>query len=151
MARQGRVSTATQHFCVDLVFYNYLLKCFLLIDLKMERLAHPRVGQMDMSVRRFDGLLRGDGDKIECGHANFTALAVGANLATQPIPRCEILAAKIGAAWVTAGRCGSSSAGLIAAFLASITAKARPYLCMCHAVPDPVIADGLNRALEPFK
>ena len=67
MARQGRVSTATQHFCVDLVFYNYLLKCFLLIDLKMGRLTHQDVGQMDMYVRMFDDLRCGDGDNPTVG------------------------------------------------------------------------------------
>jgi predicted nuclease of restriction endonuclease-like (RecB) superfamily len=67
VARQHRVSTESQHFYVDLVFYNYLLKCFLLIDLKMGRLTHQDVGQMDMYVRMFDDLRRGDGDNPTVG------------------------------------------------------------------------------------
>jgi hypothetical protein len=60
-------ATEAQHFYVDLVFYNYLLKCFLLIDLKMGRLTHQDVGQMDMYVRMFDDLRRGDGDNPTVG------------------------------------------------------------------------------------
>ena len=48
VARQRRISTESQHFYIDLVFYNYLLKCFVLIDLKMGRLTHQDVGRMDM-------------------------------------------------------------------------------------------------------
>jgi len=67
VARQHRVSTESQHFYVDLVFYNYLLKCFVLIDLKMGKLTHQDVGQMDMYVRMFDELRRGDGDNPSVG------------------------------------------------------------------------------------
>ena len=48
VGRQFRVSTETSHFYVDLVFYNYLLKCFILIDLKTQKLTHGDIGQMDM-------------------------------------------------------------------------------------------------------
>lgn len=54
VARQKRVSTTDQDFYIDLVFYNYKLKCFLLIDLKLGRLTHQDVGQMDMYVRIYD-------------------------------------------------------------------------------------------------
>jgi predicted nuclease of restriction endonuclease-like (RecB) superfamily len=67
VARQHRVATELQHFYVDLVFYNYRLKCFLLIDLKMGRLTHQDVGQMDMYVRMFDDLRRGEGDNPTVG------------------------------------------------------------------------------------
>lgn len=67
VARQHRVATESQHFYVDLVFYNYRLKCFLLIDLKMGRLTHQDVGQMDMYVRMFDDLRRGEGDNPTVG------------------------------------------------------------------------------------
>lgn len=67
VARQHRVETESQHFYVDLVFYNYLLKCFVLIDLKMGKLTHQDVGQMDMYVRMFDDLRRGDGDNPTVG------------------------------------------------------------------------------------
>ena len=59
--------TESQHFYVDLVFYNYLLKCFVLIDLKMGKLTHQDVGQMDMYVRMFDDLRRGEGDNPTVG------------------------------------------------------------------------------------
>ena len=67
MARQRRISTETQDFYVDLVFYNYLLKCFVLIDLKTGKLTHQAVGQMDMYVRMYDDLCRGEGDNPTVG------------------------------------------------------------------------------------
>jgi len=67
VARQHRVATESQHFYIDLVFYNYRLKCFLLIDLKMGRLTHQDVGQMDMYVRMFDKLRRGEDDNPTVG------------------------------------------------------------------------------------
>ena len=54
--RQYRISTETSHFYIDLVFYNYILKCFILVDLKVDKLTHQDVGQMDMYVRMFDDL-----------------------------------------------------------------------------------------------
>lgn len=65
--RQYRISTETEHFYIDLVFYNYLLKCFVLIDLKTTKLTHRDVGQMDMYVRMFDDLKRGAGDNPTIG------------------------------------------------------------------------------------
>ncbi len=62
VARQFRISSETRHFYVDLVFYNYLLKCFVLIDLKIDKLSHQDIGQMDMYVRMFDDLKRGTDD-----------------------------------------------------------------------------------------
>jgi len=67
VARQHRVASEFQHFYIDLVFYNYLLKCFVLIDLKMGRLTHQDVGQMDMYVRMFDDLRRAEGDNPTVG------------------------------------------------------------------------------------
>ena len=58
VGRQFRISTETTHFYIDLVFYNYLLKCFVLIDLKTDKLSHQDIGQMDMYVRMFDDLKR---------------------------------------------------------------------------------------------
>jgi predicted nuclease of restriction endonuclease-like (RecB) superfamily len=49
VARQQRISTETKDFYIDLVFYNYLLKCFVLFDLKTRELTHEDIGQMDMS------------------------------------------------------------------------------------------------------
>ena len=67
VGRQQRISTETQDFYIDLVFYNYLLKCFVLIDLKTGHLTHQDIGQMDMYVRLYDDLRRGDGDNPTVG------------------------------------------------------------------------------------
>ena len=67
VARQQRISTETQDFYVDLVFYNYLLKCFVLIDLKIGQLTHQDIGQMDMYVRMYDDLRRNEGDNPTVG------------------------------------------------------------------------------------
>ena len=67
VARQFRISTETSHFYIDLVFYNYLLKCFVLIDLKTGKLMHQDIGQMDMYVRMFDDLKRSDDDNPTIG------------------------------------------------------------------------------------
>jgi predicted nuclease of restriction endonuclease-like (RecB) superfamily len=67
VAKQMRISTETSHFYVDLVFYNYLLKCFVLIDLKTQKLSHADIGQMDMYVRLFDDLKRGEDDNPTLG------------------------------------------------------------------------------------
>lgn len=67
VGRQFRISTETSHFYIDLVFYNYLLKCFVLIDLKNEKLTHQDIGQMDMYVRMFDDLKRGEDDNPTVG------------------------------------------------------------------------------------
>jgi len=67
VARQMRISTETSHFFIDLVFYNYLLKCFVIIDLKTGKLSHQDIGQMDMYVRMFDNLKRGDDDNPTIG------------------------------------------------------------------------------------
>lgn len=67
VARQKRITTETKEFYIDLVFYNYHLKCFVLIDLKVGELTHQDVGQMDMYVRMFDDLQRGDDDNPTVG------------------------------------------------------------------------------------
>ncbi|VAW49601.1 FIG074102: hypothetical protein [hydrothermal vent metagenome] len=65
--RQKRVSTEDQDFYIDLVFYNFKLKCFLLIDLKIGKLAHQDVGQMDTYVRIFDQHLKEPNDNPTIG------------------------------------------------------------------------------------
>lgn len=67
IGRQIRISTETSHFYIDLVFYNYLLKCFVLIDLKVEKLTHQDIGQMDMYIRLYDELKRIEGDNPTIG------------------------------------------------------------------------------------
>ena len=67
VSRQQRISTESQDFYIDLVFYNYLLKCFVLIDLKSGKLVHQDIGQMDMYVRMYDDLKRGESDNPTVG------------------------------------------------------------------------------------
>lgn len=67
VARQMRVSTETSHFYLDLVFYHYVLKCFVIIDLKTTKLTHQDIGQIDMYVRLFDDLKRGPDDNPTIG------------------------------------------------------------------------------------
>jgi predicted nuclease of restriction endonuclease-like (RecB) superfamily len=67
VGRQFRISTETSHFYIDLVFYNYLLQCFVLIDLKTGKLTHQDIGQMDMYVRIFDDLKRGEKNNPSIG------------------------------------------------------------------------------------
>ncbi len=65
--RQQRINTELSHYYIDLVFYNYILKCFVLIDLKIGKLTHQDVGQMDMYVRMYDELKRTEGDNPTIG------------------------------------------------------------------------------------
>lgn len=67
VARQKQLRVEGDDFFVDLVFYNYLLKCFLLVDLKVGKLSHQDVGQMDMYVRVFEEQYRGEGDNPTLG------------------------------------------------------------------------------------
>jgi len=67
VARQQRIRTEDQDFYIDLVFYNFKLKCFLLIDLKLGKLTHQDVGQMDSYVRMYDQHQRSDDDHATIG------------------------------------------------------------------------------------
>jgi predicted nuclease of restriction endonuclease-like (RecB) superfamily len=65
--RQQRISTEDQDFYIDVVFYNFKLKCFLLIDLKVGKLNHQDVGQMDTYVRMYDQLKKQPDDNPSIG------------------------------------------------------------------------------------
>lgn len=67
VGRQFRISTETSHFYIDLVFYNYILKCFVLFDLKTTKLTHQDTGQMDMYIRMFDDLKKQPEDNPTIG------------------------------------------------------------------------------------
>jgi len=67
VARQKHLQVEGEDCFVDLVFYNYLLKCFVLIDLKVGKLAHQDMGQMDRYVPVFDEQMRGEGDNPTLG------------------------------------------------------------------------------------
>lgn len=67
VARQQHIRTEKQDYFIDLVFYNYILKCFVLIDLKTEKITHQDVGQMDMYIRMYDEIKRSEGDNPTIG------------------------------------------------------------------------------------
>ena len=67
VARQQHIRTDMGDFYIDLVFYNYILKCFMLVDLKTEQISHQDVGQMDMYIRMYDSLRRTEGDNPTIG------------------------------------------------------------------------------------
>ncbi|CCH56187.1 putative protein yhcG [Fibrisoma limi BUZ 3] len=67
VARQQRLSADDEEFRVDLVFYNFILKCFVLLDLKMGKLTHQDVGQMDMYVRMYEDQHKQPGDNPTIG------------------------------------------------------------------------------------
>ena len=67
VARQQHIHTEKEDYYIDLVFYNYILKCFVLIDLKTSKITHQDVGQMDMYIRMYDDLKRGEGDNPTLG------------------------------------------------------------------------------------
>ena len=67
VARQKRIVTEKNTYSIELVFYNYILKCFVLIDLKTSAITHQDVGQMDMYIRMYDEKIRGEGDNPTLG------------------------------------------------------------------------------------
>lgn len=67
VAQQQRMRTENKDYFIDLVFYNFILKCFVLIDLKTDRITHQDVGQMDMYVRMYDERKRNEGDNPTIG------------------------------------------------------------------------------------
>lgn len=67
VARQKHVRTDTDDFYIDLVFYNFTLKCFVIIELKTRKITHQDIGQLDMYVRMFDDVERGKDDNPTIG------------------------------------------------------------------------------------
>jgi predicted nuclease of restriction endonuclease-like (RecB) superfamily len=67
VARQQHIRTEKEDYYIDLVFYNYILKCFVLIDLKTAKVTHQDVGQMDMYVRMYDEMKKGKEDNPTIG------------------------------------------------------------------------------------
>jgi predicted nuclease of restriction endonuclease-like (RecB) superfamily len=67
VARQKRITFDGRHFYIDLVFYNYILKCFVLIDLKIGDLTHQDLGQMQMYVHYYERELMNEGDNPPIG------------------------------------------------------------------------------------
>ncbi len=67
VARQQHIHTEKEDYYIDLVFYNYILKCFVLIDLKTTKITHQDVGQMDMYIRMYDELKKREDDNPTLG------------------------------------------------------------------------------------
>ncbi len=67
VARQKRIDVDGDNFYIDLVFYNYNLKCFVLIDLKLGKLTHQDIGQMDFYVRYYDNEIKNNDDNPTIG------------------------------------------------------------------------------------
>lgn len=110
VARQKRISDDTDHYYIDLVFYNYMLKCFVLVDLKTGKLTPQDVGQMDFYVRLYEDqfMLPGDNPPVgiilcaqkNCTVAKYSALSDKNNLFASQymtyLPTEEELARQIG-------------------------------------------------------
>lgn len=67
VARQQHIHTEKEDYYIDLVFYNYIMKCFVLIDLKTQKITHQDVGQMDMYIRMYDELKKQPDDNPTLG------------------------------------------------------------------------------------
>lgn len=67
VGRQKRITADGEHFYIDLVFYNFLLKCFVLIDLKLGKLTHRDIGQMDFYVRYYEKEIKTETDNPTIG------------------------------------------------------------------------------------
>lgn len=67
VAQQKLIRTETSDFFIDLVFYNYHLKCFVIIDIKAGKLTHQDIGQLDMYVRMFDDMEKSELDNPTTG------------------------------------------------------------------------------------
>lgn len=65
--RQQRIKTDTADFYIDLVFYNYILKCFVILELKTHAITHQDIGQLDMYVRMYDDLKKQENDQPTIG------------------------------------------------------------------------------------
>ena len=94
VARQKRLSVEGDHFYVDLVFYNRLLRCFVLVDLKLGKLTHQDLGQMMMYVNWFDRFQRAEHEQptvgiVLCSDKNDAVVKI-----TLPEDNKQILAAR---------------------------------------------------------
>ena len=67
MEIQQHIRTENSDFYIDLVFYNYILKCFVIVELKTGKLTHQDIGQLDMYVRMYDDLKKQENDNSTIG------------------------------------------------------------------------------------
>ena len=94
VGRQQRLTVDGEHYHVDLVFYNYLLKCFVLVDLKTDRLTHADLGQMQMYVNYYERELMNPGDNPPIGIVLCTDKGADLVRYTLPVNEKRIFAAK---------------------------------------------------------
>lgn len=92
--RQKRLTLDGEHYHVDLVFYNYILKCFVLVDLKTDRLTHADLGQMQMYVNYYERELMNPGDNPPIGIVLCTDKGSDLVRYTLPLNEKRIFAAK---------------------------------------------------------
>jgi len=92
--RQKRLTLDGEHYHVDLVFYNYLLKCFVLVDLKTDRLTHADLGQMQMYVNYYERELMNPGDNPPIGIVLCTDKGADLVRYTLPLNEKRIFATK---------------------------------------------------------
>ena len=67
VSRQEHIKTETSDFYIDLVFYNFYLKCFVIVELKTNKITHQDIGQLDMYVRMYDDLKKPKDDNPTIG------------------------------------------------------------------------------------
>ena len=94
VARQKRITFDGRHFRIDLVFYNYILKCFVLIDLKVGDLTHQDLGQMQMYVHYFERELMNEGDNPPIGIVLCAAKSDAVVKYTLPENETQVFASK---------------------------------------------------------
>lgn len=94
VSRQKRITFDGRHFRIDLVFYNYILKCFVLIDLKLGDLTHQDLGQMQMYVHYYERELMNEGDNPPIGIVLCAAKSDSVVKYTLPEDETQIFAAK---------------------------------------------------------
>ncbi len=94
VARQKRITFDGRHFRIDLVFYNYILKCFVLIDLKVGDLTHKDLGQMQMYVHYYERELMNEGDNPPIGIVLCADKSESVVRYTLPENETQILASK---------------------------------------------------------
>ena len=94
VARQKRLTLDGEHYYVDLMFYNYLLKCFVLVDLKTDKLTHADLGQMQMYVNYYERELTPEGDNPPIGIVLCTERGSDLVRYTLPLNEKRIFAAK---------------------------------------------------------
>lgn len=94
VARQKRITFDGRHFRIDLVFYNYILKCFVLIDLKIGDLTHQDLGQMQMYVHYYERELMNEGDNPPIGIVLCADKSDAVVRYTLPESETQVLASK---------------------------------------------------------